>query len=78
MIRDTNGCYLEAKLAGLPGLSFVGDNPKVAFGLVLLLPIFLVALLAQWLPLPGPLETDVIASLEPPSITTISSTSERR
>lgn len=59
---------LRNPLAGLPGLSFIGENPKVAFGLLLLAPILFAAVFAQWLPLPRPLETNPAESFATPGM----------
>jgi peptide/nickel transport system permease protein len=53
--------------AALPRLGLSGLNAKVRIALLILVPILLLTAFAAWLPLQGPLQTNLRAMMQPPS-----------
>jgi peptide/nickel transport system permease protein len=52
----------------LPFLRFFLVNKSALYAAIILVPFLLATLFAQWLPLQPPLESNVLASLHPPSL----------
>jgi peptide/nickel transport system permease protein len=55
------------RAAPLRGLRFVGINRKAQIALLILLPILALTVFASWLPLQGPLQTNLRAIMQAPS-----------
>ena len=53
----------------MPGLAFLKGNKKARTALMILVPILLLSAFASWLPLQGPLQTNLRAIMQPPSFT---------
>ncbi len=53
----------------MPGLAFLKGNKKARTALMILVPILLLTAFASWLPLQGPLQTNLRAIMQPPSFT---------
>ena len=51
------------------GLAFLKGNKKARTALMILVPILLLSAFASWLPLQGPLQTNLRAIMQPPSFT---------
>ena len=51
----------------MPGLAFLKGNRKARIALMILVPILLLTAFASWLPLQGPLQTNLRAIMQPPS-----------
>lgn len=56
-------------LPSLRGLGSRRINRKMAIALIILVPILLLTAFAAWLPLQGPLQTNLRAMMQPPSFT---------
>jgi ABC-type dipeptide/oligopeptide/nickel transport system permease subunit len=50
-------------------MGFWKINRKMKIALLILVPILLLTIFASWLPIPGPLQTNLRAMMQPPSFT---------
>ena len=61
------GSSISLRMPKLPGLGFLAGNKKARLALIILVPILLLTAFASYLPLQGPLQTNLRAMMQPPS-----------
>lgn len=61
------GTSVSLRTPKIPGLGFLVANKKARLALIILVPILLLTAFASYLPLQGPLQTNLRAMMQPPS-----------
>lgn len=61
------GSSFSLRAPKIPGLGFLLANKKARLALIILVPILLLTAFASYLPLQGPLQTNLRAMMQPPS-----------
>lgn len=61
------GSSISLRMPKLPGLGFLSGNKKARLALIILVPILLLTAFASYLPLQGPLQTNLRAMMQAPS-----------